>query len=56
VLWCIVDLVGNVKDCDCIIVEDIIDTGFTIARAAEGNTLPFHLFGHPALLIACIDD
>jgi ribose-phosphate pyrophosphokinase len=28
-------LVGNVKDCDCIIVEDIIDTGFTISRAAE---------------------
>jgi ribose-phosphate pyrophosphokinase len=29
------DLVGNVKDCDCIIVDDMIDTAGTLCKAAE---------------------
>jgi len=28
------DLVGNVKDCDCIIVDDMIDTAGTLCKAA----------------------
>lgn len=28
-------LVGNVQDCDCIIVDDMIDSGGTIIKAAE---------------------
>jgi len=29
------DLVGEVKDCDCIIVDDMIDTAGTLCKAAE---------------------
>lgn len=29
------DLVGDVRDCDCIIVDDMIDTAGTICKAAE---------------------
>ena len=29
------DLVGDVKDCDCILVDDMIDTAGTICKAAD---------------------
>ena len=29
------DLVGDVKDCDCILVDDMIDTAGTLCKAAE---------------------
>lgn len=29
------DLVGEVKDCDCIIVDDMIDTAGTLCKAAD---------------------
>merc|ERR1712226_723562 len=35
------DLVGNVKDCDCIIVDDMIDTAGTLCKAAD----ELHNFG-----------
>lgn len=28
-------LVGNVKDCDCVLVDDMIDTAGTLVKAAE---------------------
>ena len=29
------DLVGNIEDCDCIIVDDMIDTAGTLCKAAN---------------------
>ena len=46
------DLIGDVNDCDCIIVDDIIDTVGTLYKAAEvleGSFASHGLFTGPGL-------
>ena len=31
----VMELVGNVKDCECIIIDDMIDTAGTLCKAAD---------------------
>ena len=35
------ELVGKVKDMDCVIVDDMVDTAGTLCKAAEGILIYF---------------